>query len=117
VASALPGGAGPTSDKRAWSERSFLLRDGQPPAPLPGTAKEATTVARIYGGEPLLKEQATEAALRERIERARVVHLATHAYLHPYRAMSSGVLLTPPPPGADENSANDGALQAWEIYS
>jgi CHAT domain-containing protein len=56
--------------------------------------------------------------VRQRIERATVVHLATHGYLQMRRAMDSGILLAAPA-GAREgsDSRNDGALQAWEIAS
>jgi CHAT domain-containing protein len=78
----------------------------------------AQQIARLYGEEPLPAERATEGGLRQRIEQADVIHLATHGSLNPVRAMSSGVLLTVPerePPAGQTN--NDGALQAWEIYS
>jgi CHAT domain-containing protein len=99
-------------------ERSALFRDGSPPAPLPGTKVEAAEIARLYGGAPLLEARATEAALRQQIRRADVVHLATHGYLDPMLPMSSGVLLTVPErePAAGQ-TRDDGVLQAWEIYS
>jgi CHAT domain-containing protein len=98
-------------------ERAFLL-GGVVPSPLPATGEEAKAIARFYGSVPLLGESATEAALRQQIEQAQVIHLATHGFLHPTRPMSSGVLLTLPEkePGPQE-TANDGVLQAWEIYS
>ena len=103
---------------QGFGERSYLFLDGRPPEPLPQTEHEAIAVARLYGSTPLLGEQATEATLRQRIQTADVIHLATHGYLHPVRAMSSGVLLSvpekEPEPGETDN---DGALQAWEIYS
>src|SRR5205085_1359391 len=77
-------------------ERRGLFLDRAPPARLPETRREAAEIAHLYGGEPLLGEQATEAALRQRIEKADVIHLATHGFLNPVRAMSSGVLLTVP---------------------
>jgi CHAT domain-containing protein len=72
----------------------------------------------LYGTDALIGEQATEAELRKRIESADVVHLATHGYFNPVRAMSSGLLLTAPEknPQIGETD-NDGVLQAWEIYS
>jgi CHAT domain-containing protein/Tfp pilus assembly protein PilF len=102
----------------ARGERAYLYIDGKPPAPLPATRTEAIRIAQLYGIVPLLEEDATEAALRKQIETADVIHLATHGYLHPVRAMSSGILLTvpdsEPPVGKTDN---DGVLQAWEIYS
>ena len=103
---------------QGFGERSYLFLDGRPPEPLPQTEHEAIAVARLYGRTPLLREQATEATLRQEIQTADVIHLATHGYLHPFRVMSSGVLLSvpekEPEPGETDN---DGALQAWEIYS
>ncbi len=99
-------------------ERGSLFGDGRPPDPLPGTRQEAEEIATLYGVDPLMEERATEAALRARIERADVIHLATHGYLHPVRAMASGVLLAVPEREAESGeTADDGALQAWEIYS
>ena len=45
-----------------------------------------------------------------------MIHLATHGFLHPFSAMSSGVLLAAPE-RAGSGHSNDGFLQAWEIYS
>jgi CHAT domain-containing protein len=106
------------SPVQPFGERSYLFLDGKLPEPLPETENEAIAVARLYGSTPLVRERATEAALRQQIETADVIHLATHGYLHPSRPMSSGVLLTvpekEPEPGETDN---DGTLQAWEIYS
>jgi hypothetical protein len=60
-------------------------------------------------------EAATEAAVRQRIPGAYVVHLATHGYFNQNLPMSSGVLLAPPLGDADAGTANDGVLQAWEF--
>jgi CHAT domain-containing protein len=99
-------------------ERGYLMGDGQPPTPLPHTRTEAVKIAQLYSSVALTEREATEAALRERIATADVIHMATHGYFFPARAMSSGVLLTAPekePEIGDTN--NDGVLQAWEIYS
>jgi CHAT domain-containing protein len=99
-------------------ERGVLTLDGRPPARLPATRAEAEAIARFYRSSPLLGNRATEAAVRARIEQAAVIHFATHGFLHPLRPMSSGVLLTAPERAAASEAANDdGALQAWEIYS
>jgi CHAT domain-containing protein len=101
-----------------FGERSYLFLDGRRPEPLPETKQEAIAVARLYGSTPLLGEQATEATLRQHVEEADVIHLATHGYLHPVRPMSSGVLLTAPKKEPEPGETdNDGALEAWEIYS
>lgn len=103
---------------RSFGERDYLFVKGHAPEQLPETEGEAIAVARLYGSTPLLREHATEAALRQQIETADVIHLATHGYLHPVRAMSSGLLLTVPEKEPDSGETdNDGAFQAWEIYS
>ncbi|MBI3950582.1 MAG: CHAT domain-containing protein [Acidobacteria bacterium] len=100
------------------AELRYLFSNREPTELLPETNGEALEIAKLYGGELLTEEGATEAELRARIERADVIHLATHGYLNPARAMSSGVLLTAPEKELEAGeTANDGALQAWEIYS
>jgi CHAT domain-containing protein/tetratricopeptide (TPR) repeat protein len=96
--------------------QSSLVAGGSLPGRIPASAEEARRIAALYGTEPLIGEAATEVAVRQRISRAAVVHLATHAYFHPRLAMSSGILLAPPKsePGPGETD-NDGALQAWEF--
>lgn len=112
VASASP--AGGVDQGELFS----LSPDRLPPAPLPETRTEAERIARGYGGSPLLGEQATEAALRQRLGEADVIHLATHSFWNRERPMSSGVLLTVPEPQPPAGKTdNDGALQAWEISS
>jgi CHAT domain-containing protein len=98
-------------------ERSALFIEGQPPDPLPETKVEAMEIARLYKGDLLTEERATEAALRDRVGRADVIHLATHGYFNPVRAMSSGVLLSAPERELVDETVSDGVLQAWEIYS
>jgi tetratricopeptide (TPR) repeat protein len=107
-----PTNSGPT---RLWAglyvgeERPFRVR---------ATGRQAETIARMYGCSPLIGENATEADVRKQIEGVDVIHLATHAMLQRALPMSSGLLLTPPAtePAAGETD-NDGALQAWEIFS
>lgn len=98
------------------SEREFLL-NGRPPAPLPGTQAEATRIAALYDTTALTGAAATEEAVRKRLGQADVVHLATHGFLQPGRAMSSGLLLsTPEDTEKEPERSQDGVLQAWEIF-
>src|SRR5205814_1786808 len=111
--------AAPRGEREMYRDAEHLLE------PLPNAAKEAAAVAGIYGARPLPGEAATEAAVRARIGRADVVHLATHGFLHPVVAMSSGILLAAPSDTGSVASAaspepstdNDGVLQAWEIQT
>lgn len=119
VASNAPAVSRPTDPTRALhGERGYLWDKSAPPQRLEKTKEEALAIAKLYNTTPLLGEQATEAELRKHIEQADILHLATHGYFHPKIAMASGLLLTPPaiePPIGETD--NDGALQAWEIFS
>src|SRR5271157_5391961 len=101
--------------ERLWAG---LYPPGARPERLGATAREAEVIAQLYGGKPLTGDQATEAEVRKRIENADVIHLATHGALQTALPMSSGIVLTPPEkePAIGETD-NDGALQAWEIFS
>ena len=107
-----------TMSSSAGSERSLLL-EGRDLPRLPNAAAEAAAVARLYGVQPMTGAEAGELSVRSEIEKADLVHLATHGYLRPMRAMSSGLLLAAGPvdrPSASPSDA-DGALLAWEIQS
>src|SRR5262249_29898160 len=55
---------------------------------------------------------------RQHVGQADIIHLATHGYFNPYRALSSGVMLAvPATKAAADGTANDGALQVWEVLS
>jgi CHAT domain-containing protein len=101
--------------ERLWAG---LYPPGARPERLPATAREAEVIAQVYGSRALTGDQATEAEVRKQIENADVIHLATHGALQTALPMSSGVLLTPPQkePAIGETK-DDGALQAWEIFS
>ncbi|MDM8526699.1 tetratricopeptide repeat protein [Anaerolineales bacterium HSG24] len=76
---------------------------------LPYAEAEAQTIADLYGIEPLLNEQATETALRERAEQASIIHLAAHGKYNPVAPLSSLIALAP-----DEQ--NDGWLTVGEVF-
>jgi CHAT domain-containing protein len=77
---------------------------------LPGAAREARWVAARLGVLPLTGRAATESAVRARLPRARLVHLATHGYAFASdaRARDSFVALAADP-------ASDGLLTAGEL--
>ncbi|WP_143780405.1 tetratricopeptide repeat protein [Leptolyngbya sp. 'hensonii'] len=54
-------------------------------AALPGAEKEAKSIAALLGTQPLLGNQATKAAVMQRMQTARLIHLATHGFLYAYR--------------------------------
>ena len=78
---------------------------------LPYAEREAAAVARIYGGDLLTEGQATEAEVKRRVSRAKVVHLATHALVDADRPLYSKLVLA-----QDSTGEEDGLLHTYEIY-
>lgn len=79
-------------------------------AALPEAEKEATTIAKLLQTQPLLHDQATKAAIVQRMPNAKVLHFATHALLDDFRGVGSAIAFTP--------SENDnGMLTADEILN
>jgi CHAT domain-containing protein len=74
---------------------SPLLRDRQL-ARLPSAAAEACQIADALGTEPLIGEQATRAAVVERMSRARLIHLATHGLSTAGSSEEPGALVLAP---------------------
>lgn len=104
-------------DKRETVWASLRSRNS-PPAPLTYSREEAKSVGCLFGTTPLLGREANEESVRKDIERADVIHFASHSVMREAMPMSSGILLSPPSedPAAGEMD-NDGVLQAWEIFS
>ena len=94
----------------------FFTRE-QPPLQLKATRQEASDVACYLGAKPLMDSAATEEEIRKQVDDADIIHLATHGVLLSNLPMSSGLVFTPPADTAHLDSNNDGALQAWEIFS
>ncbi len=70
---------------------------------LPQAEVEAREVAGLWSGTALIGQDATRKRVREALEDADIVHLATHAMVHPAEPMLSGIELA------------DGWLTAMEI--
>jgi CHAT domain-containing protein len=86
--------------------------------PLLGAEQEAVAIARNFNTQPLLGGQATESVVKQRMQNARIIHLATHGLLEYGDPRESGVrdfpgaiALAPSPQG------DDGLLTSAEIYS
>jgi tetratricopeptide (TPR) repeat protein len=103
--------------QRGEGELALLFRDWDLPASLPAAEKEAAAVAALYRTTAWSGVEPTEAWFRQAAPKADLIHLATHGYLHPFRAMSSGICLAVPEKTDPGLTDNDGALQAWEIMS
>ena len=99
-------------------ELALLSHDGEAPAQLPNAEVEARRVAELYHTSAAIGPVPTERWVRERVSQASIIHLATHGYFNPRRAMGSGLLLAAPRSApANGETDSDGALQAWEIFS
>jgi CHAT domain-containing protein/tetratricopeptide (TPR) repeat protein len=84
-------------------ERAIALK------PLPYAEREAREIGQILQATPLIGKQATETAVVEQMQTARLIHLATHGSFDPQQALDSWIALTPSP-------TDDGLLTAAEIF-
>ena len=84
--------------------------------PLPFSRREVESIARLFPGQVavFLGPEATEERAKNLPRATRIVHFATHGFADERLPMSSGLVLTTPD-RKDEN-AEDGFLQAWEIF-
>ena len=112
------GPASQNTDDAPETTWAGLARRSLPPEPLPNSKAEARSVACIFGSGFLTEREANEVNVRNKIENADVIHLATHAVLHRGLPMSTGILLSPPSQDPNPGETDkDGALQAWEVFS
>jgi len=89
--------------------RAPLLAVGDPDGSLPHAATEATTVAHLYGGEPLLGPAATEGEVVAQAGGAGILHIAAHAVLNPVNPLFTRIELAP-------DKDHDGRLEVNEIF-
>lgn len=79
--------------------------------PLPGVEAEMGTLSRLFGeAKTFLDEAATESAFAEACRRAGVLHLASHAFVHPSSPLQNAFLLHP-------DSTSDGVLFLHELQA
>jgi CHAT domain-containing protein len=113
-----PAPSAPARASRVTGERAMVSAAGEVPPPLPFAEQEAKQIASLYKTRASIGAEPTEAWFRERAGRARVIHLATHGYFNPSRAVSSGVWLAVPGVAPQPSGTNDdGTLQAWEVLA
>ena len=86
---------------------------------LPAAYVEARQIAPFYSLPPdvLTRSEATEMRVVEGMEKADVIHLATHAVVDEQSPMYSKLLLAKTTGEASDNQANDGVLFTNEIYN
>jgi filamentous hemagglutinin family protein len=94
---------------------SVGFNTNQPPqelAPLPHSETEAIAIAQLLNVEPLTGDKATKVAVLQQIERARIVHLATHGILDDVEGLGvPGFIALAPSKG------DSGLLTANEIFN
>jgi CHAT domain-containing protein/uncharacterized protein HemY len=92
---------------------------GTPPVtltPLPGAEEEALEIGRFFNADVLTGSAATEAAVTERMQTARIIHLATHGLLEYGIPQDSGVRDLPGAIALTPSSEDDGLLTSAELY-
>jgi CHAT domain-containing protein len=90
------------------------IADPDPAHPLPDARRQVEALAAdpALQGRVLTGSAATEAAVREAIASARVVHIASHGVYEDASPLYSHVVLAP---GDGSDTSNDGRLDAWEL--
>jgi CHAT domain-containing protein len=100
-------------------ELSLLQTRGLSIAPLPHSRIEVEGLARLFGAAATVRlgAEATKTAVLQEGGSAELLHLACHGWFDPELPLSSGLVLSRPEaltPG--EAPADNGLLQAWEIF-
>jgi CHAT domain-containing protein len=92
------------------------LRRGLDHSPLPFSRREVESIAQIFPGQvaTFLGSEATEERAKSLPRSTRIVHFATHGFADERFPMNSGLMLTTP--DLRDEHAEDGFLQAWEIF-
>ena len=79
---------------------------------LPYSEREVRTIADLYDRSRwYIEENATEDHFKVEANRCEIIHLSAHGLLDENMPMYSGIVLT-----QDEDAAEDGFLQAYEIF-
>ncbi|MEG4484393.1 CHAT domain-containing tetratricopeptide repeat protein [Microcoleus sp. D2_18a_B4] len=91
----------------------IMPKIGNPPRqldPLPGSEREAITIAQLLKTQPITGAQATKSSIVQQMLKARIIHLATHGLLNEVkrRDLPGAIALAP-----SEN--DDGLLTSSEI--
>ncbi len=82
--------------------------------PLKWNTKEVSDIHQIMGSNNngFEKEKATESTFKEKALNSKIVHLATHAFIDEEDPMNSKIIFA-----SENDSIEDGALHAFEIYN
>jgi CHAT domain-containing protein/Tfp pilus assembly protein PilF len=83
--------------------------------PLPGAEREANQIAKFFHTEALTGSQATKATVMQKMQQARIIHLATHGLLQDFKGFGVPGAIALAPSGKPDD-AIDGLLTAGEIF-
>lgn len=102
-----------------WNQDKAAM---EPLSPLAGSEDEARAIATLLNTQPLLGDAASEPEVRQRMETAKLIHLATHGLLQYGSPQDSGVrdvpgaiALAPSPSGTPDQ--RDGLLTSAELLT
>jgi CHAT domain-containing protein len=84
--------------------------------PLAGAEQESIAIASAIATQPLLRQEATETIVKQRMPQARMIHLATHGLLDYGDPNESGVRDLPGAIALAPSDQDDGLLTSREIY-
>jgi CHAT domain-containing protein/Tfp pilus assembly protein PilF len=106
----------PERSPLAGAQLAGSVRRGLDPSPLPFSRREVEGIAQLFPGQltAFVGAEATEEHAKNLPKGTRIVHFATHGFADERLPMNSGLLLTLPE--HPDESAEDGFLQAWEIF-
>ncbi len=92
---------------------------GDPPqqlSSLPGAEAEAKAIAQLLGVQPVIGAQATKANVTQRMQSARLIHMATHGLLDDYKGLGiPGAIALAPDSSPATAAPLAGLLTASEI--
>ena len=102
----------PALSSQTVAKVRFARRD-EPLSPLPDAEKEVNSLGRLYGSgsKVLIGQQAQEATMKAEASKYEILHFATHAILDDHNPLYSHIVLS----RNEDNTQEDGLLEAWEI--
>ncbi|MBD1841775.1 tetratricopeptide repeat protein [Coleofasciculus sp. FACHB-64] len=84
--------------------------------PLPGAEKEAIQIAKLFNTKALTGSNATKTAVMQKMQKARIIHLATHGLLHDFKGFGVVPGAIALAPSGTPDDVVDGLLTAGEIF-
>jgi CHAT domain-containing protein len=115
AASTLLAFGNPSLSKQAVERSKFVTRSDEL-SPLPEAEREVKTLEQVYSASQsrvYTGAEAQEGRAKTEAGKYRIIHFATHGILNDASPMYSYLVLTK----AENEAAEDGLLEAWEIMS